>query len=237
MNINSVSNEWLDITCSRIIRDMNNCGICVLDNFLGTPRGDLILDEVKSMYQYGIFQDGQLVRQDNRIPNPSQLIRGDKIIWINGGETNCINIRFLIQTLDTVIARCNKMQNNGLFSKYNISSRTNAMIACYPGNGSQYVKHIDNPNGDGRIITCIYYLNKDWNYERDGGLLRLYPSFNGNQIAEVPPIFDRVIFFWSDRRNPHEVTPSASMRLAITVWYFDDEERNQAIQRNNYFNP
>jgi len=36
------------------------------------------------------------------------------------------------------------------------------MCACYPAQGSHYVKHVDNPNQDGRIITAIYYLNTDW---------------------------------------------------------------------------
>nr|AAK07534.1 PNAS-137 [Homo sapiens] len=102
--------------------------------------------------------------------------------------------------MDDLIRHC-----NGKLGSYKINGRTKAMVACYPGNGTGYVRHVDNPNGDGRCVTCIYYLNKDWDAK-----------------------FDRLLFFWSDRRNPHEVQPAYATRYAITVWYFDADERARA---------
>lgn len=46
------------------------------------------------------------------------------------------------------------------------------MVACYPGSGAHYLRHVDNPNKDGRIITAIYYLNLNWDTKRSGGVLR-----------------------------------------------------------------
>lgn len=114
------------------------------------------------------------------------------------------------------------------------------MVACYPGNGAGYVRHVDNPNGDGRFITCIYYLNKNWDVkvgseEEDealkpdlsvrrehsvllrvrvqthGGMLQIYPE-GKNVVASIEPLFDRLLIFWSDRRNPHEVKPAYATR-------------------------
>ncbi|XP_068424614.1 egl nine homolog 1 isoform X2 [Clinocottus analis] len=63
-----------------------------------------------------------------------------------------------------------------------------------------------------------------------GGLLRIFPEGKA-QFADIEPRFDRLLLFWSDRRNPHEVQPAFATRYAITVWYFDADERARAKEK------
>jgi hypoxia-inducible factor (prolyl hydroxylase) len=56
------------------------------------------------------------------------------------------------------------------------------MVTCYPGNNSRYIAHIDNPDNNGRVLTCIIYLNKYWK-SGDGGELRIYDHpFNKDEL-------------------------------------------------------
>ncbi|XP_054155884.1 hypoxia-inducible factor prolyl hydroxylase-like [Oppia nitens] len=227
-----------DEYCRKIIRDMNTVGVSVLDEFMGHELGELVVQEVLHLYHTVLFTDGKVVNDNNDntgIVNEFHMrekIRGDTIYWVTGGEPNCRFISLLMQTLDRIIFKCNKMSNNGLMGINSISSRTSAMVACYPGRETSYKQHADNTICDGRYITCIYYVNKEWLSARDGGLLRLYPAqVSGQRPLSVTPEFDRLICFWSDRRNLHEVLPTNRMRFAITVWYFDDEERRRFRQK------
>ncbi|KAL3972258.1 elongation of very long chain fatty acids protein 1 [Sarotherodon galilaeus] len=216
----SLSPQKLALEC--IVPCMNKHGICVVDDFLGAEIGLGILENVKALYETGKFTDGQLVSQKS---DSTKDIRGDKITWIDGKEPHCERIQFLMTRMDDLIRHC-----NGKLGNYTINGRTKAMVACYPGNGTGYVRHVDNPNGDGRCVTCIYYLNRDWNAKEHGGLLRIFPDGKA-QFADIEPKFDRLLLFWSDRRNPHEVQPAYATRYAITVWYFDADERARAKEK------
>ncbi|ODM95551.1 Egl nine 1 [Orchesella cincta] len=222
--------NWIVEVCKQIIQDMDRYGVCVIDNLLGEARGTAILKEVQMMYSTGAFTDGQLVKGANNTegPSASQLIRGDKITWVDGREPNCRNIAVLMKLLDNLVIGANSIVNSGKLGGYSIRERSKAMVACYPGSGTHYVKHVDNPNDDGRCVTAIYYLNKDWNSKETGGLLRIFPEGWSHQVADIDPLFDRVIFFWSDRRNPHEVQPAFKTRYAITLWYFDSNAKEKA---------
>ncbi|XP_010727904.2 egl nine homolog 2 [Larimichthys crocea] len=207
-----------------IIPCMKYYGICVKDNFLGPQLGNRVLEEVEVLNQSGKFRDGQLVSQKNI---PSRSIRGDQIAWVEGREPECTSIGALMAHIDEAVMYS---AANGQLGDCVINGRTKGMVACYPGNGAGYVRHVDNPNGDGRCITCIYYLNKNWDAKKQGGVLQIYPE-GKNVVANIEPMFDRLLIFWSDRRNPHEVKPAYSTRYAITVWYFDAKERAEAKEK------
>ncbi|CAH1791759.1 unnamed protein product [Owenia fusiformis] len=218
-----------------VIKCLKQYGICVFDNFLGVQKGNEIFGEVKHLHSIGAFKDGQVVSES--VPRPTQTIRGDKIAWVAGHEPGCQNIGYLVENIDSIIMLCNERR---ALDTYHVNGRTKlpvyfctflAMVACYPGHATRYVRHVDNPNQDGRCVTCIYYLNKNWNVQKSGGLLRIFPQGESKVIADIEPIFDRLLFFWSDRRNPHEVQPAYSTRYAITVWYFDDKQRAAAKER------
>jgi hypoxia-inducible factor (prolyl hydroxylase) len=235
--------EWLDTICRHMIDHMNSFGICVIDDFLGSLKGEMILKEVKQLFSNRSYTTGKLVsdklvrgstntglsQANQPVVDTAKTIRNDRVIWVNGCEEGCEEINNLIQTLCSVITNSSRLSlysNNGL-DKVVISKRTKAHVACYPGNGTRYIKHVDNPNGDGRVITAIYYLNKSWNTKRDGGLLRMFPA-GVETVANIEPLFDRVLFFWSDRRNPHEVLPAYRNRFAITVWYIGESRAQES---------
>ncbi|KAM4628007.1 uncharacterized protein egln2 isoform 1-T2 [Polymixia lowei] len=207
-----------------IVPCMKYYGICVKDNFLGSHLGERVLEEVEVLNHSGKFRGGQLVSQKSI---PSRNIRGDQIAWVEGCEPGCKSIGTLMAQIDEAIMYS---AANGQLGGCVINGRTKAMVACYPGNGSGYVRHVDNPNSDGRCITCIYYLNKNWDAKEQGGLLQIYPE-GKNVVANLEPLFDRLLIFWSDRRNPHEVKPAYATRYAITVWYFDAKERAEAKEK------
>lgn len=201
-----------------VVETLRKQGYCYLDKFHGEDIALNILSEVKNLHQREKFTDGELVSSNGNGSMLNKKIRDDKIAWIDGKEENCETISFHMTTVNALIRHC-----NALIEEYDIEHRTKAMVACYPGQGTCYKRHVDNPNQDGRCITTLYYLNPGWTEEK-GGMLKLYPG-GSEEAVKILPKLDRLLLFWSDRRNPHEVEPSHDVRYAITLWYFDKHER------------
>ncbi|KAB1254143.1 Egl nine-like protein 2 [Camelus dromedarius] len=201
--------------------------ICVKDNFLGAALGSRVLAEVEALKRGGLLPDGQLVSQQAILP---RSIREDQIAWVEGHELGCQSIGALMAHVDAVICHC-----AGRLGSCVINGGTKAMVACYPGNRLGYMRHVDNPHGDGRCITCIYYLNQNWDVNVHGGLLPIFPE-GRPLVVNIEPLFDHLLMFWSDRRNPHEVKPAYTTRYAITVWYFDAKKQPKEQQPKTSIN-
>jgi SM-20-related protein len=87
-------------------------------------------------------------------------------------------------------------------------------LACYPGEGAHYTRHVDAPPGHLlRRVTGIVYLNPGWKPE-DGGQLRLHM----NPVVDIEPKLDRLVVFLSEK-VPHEVLPAHATRYAATAWF------------------
>ncbi|XP_021563875.1 egl nine homolog 1-like [Carlito syrichta] len=186
----------------------NLCGSCTRENgqkCLGGRKEtrQQVGDEARALPDAGKFADGQLVSQKS---DSSRDIRGDRITWVEGKEPGCETIGLLVSSMDDLIRHC-----DGKLGNCKVNGRAKAVVARYPGSGTGYVRHADNPDGDGRCVTCIYYLNKDWDAKVSGGILRIFPEGKA-QFADIEPKVDRLLFFWSDRRNPHEVQPAYATR-------------------------
>jgi len=104
-----------------------------------------------------------------------------------------------------------------------------AMVAVYPGGGCRLAPHVDNSYSaesdrrwNARELTAIIYATPpDWNPERDGGALLVYPHSTDSRWGEpvrIDPLGGRLVVFFSCFR--HEVAPAFRTRRAMQLWIF-----------------
>lgn len=159
----------------------------------------------------------------------------------------------LIMYLSVMLQTLPDLLNSQRDGEYGLSASSfNAKLAVTSPGGSVYPLHIDNPQGlsagDTRRLTCILYMNPDYQDGVDGGELRIFcgrgdssatiitnnddddtgivGATNNNDVVDITPDGGRMVLFWSDE-IPHEVLPTAPNanksdevfdRYALTVW-------------------
>lgn len=191
-------------------------GHAIIDAFLGAEAIAACLADVLALYRSGA---GPFVLGRTGGGSTSKLaeavVRGDRIAVLGDEERAPVpSIEGLLLEADRLVAA----MADGVPELRRVASRSHPMLACYPGDGARYVKHVDNPGGqaNGRLLTLLVYLNEAWE-PAHGGQLALHRA-DGSTV-EVAPLLDRCCCFWSDHRTPHEVLPSHRERWAISVWY------------------
>lgn len=99
---------------------------------------------------------------------------------------------------------------------FHCSSRQ-VQVTCYPGNGSQYVRHMDSSKkkAEKRVVTLIWYCGtKEWDKNK-GGQLKIFQR-DGKEVG-VKPLQDRLVAFQS-RLLEHAVLPTYFERYALSCW-------------------
>eukprot|EP00747_Dinoflagellata_sp_TGD_P218726 gnl/TRDRNA2_/TRDRNA2_90933_c0_seq1.p1 gnl/TRDRNA2_/TRDRNA2_90933_c0~~gnl/TRDRNA2_/TRDRNA2_90933_c0_seq1.p1 ORF type:complete len:641 (+),score=111.81 gnl/TRDRNA2_/TRDRNA2_90933_c0_seq1:80-2002(+) len=102
---------------------------------------------------------------------------------------------------------------------------TEAVFSIFPGDASRHLRHFDNTEANGRRLNVVLYLNKIWKPDH-GGRLRIFDAtMQSTQVkADVDPLWNRLVIFWSDEEVPQEVLSSYRDHFSLTIWYLCGEE-------------
>mmetsp|Transcript_18540 Transcript_18540/g.40571 ORF Transcript_18540/g.40571 Transcript_18540/m.40571 type:complete len:299 (-) Transcript_18540:314-1210(-) len=210
-------------------------GIVVIDAALSPTEAAALHREMAQLHANGFLQETlqSLTR-----------VRLDKVRWLSETDAEsfllkapCPSISQSIRVLKGVAAQLNSTLNLRLLVQ------PQAMVSCYPGEGTYYKPHRDNEDHVGchwcslrgsyvvtgnpwRQVTAVLYANPpDWDSTVDGGCLRCYTGSQleddtgttSQQTRDVQPIGGRIVLFWS-AHMVHEVLPAYRERYALTLW-------------------
>lgn len=179
-------------------------GFHIIDNFLSEADYKGLTNVLKTKYQAGYFKPAKIGHKSGKSSNSS--IRNDEIYWLDKDEADTSILNYLHE-MDRLCRLLNESLFLGLVNY-------EAHFAIYQPNNF-YKKHIDQfATSNDRRISCVYYLNDQWQ-PSFGGELKLYNK-SDELLVQVNPIGNRFICFNSDL--PHEVCTAFQTRYSIAAW-------------------
>ena len=147
----------------------------------------IALAEARDFHRRGLMRPASVKSAGRYFEDTAS--RGDVVRWLDGADREAPACMMLTQWLrgelmDEVRRACalappGTNRGVGRASHLRLEGEHSlplAMLACYPGGGSKFKRHVDNDKEqmpDHRVVTAILYLNDDW-MPGDGGELRLH---------------------------------------------------------------
>lgn len=181
-------------------------GYAIVPAFLSAAEVAVLADDLRALQRTGDMRSAG-IGKDAEITSG---IRGDFIHWIEESAATPAQQRYL-QRLESLRTALNRTLYLGLFE-------FEGHFASYPP-GTFYRKHLDQFQHDNqRALSCILYLNDDWQ-EEDGGQLRMYLEEGDDApYRDITPHGGTLVVFLS-AQYWHEVLPARRERLSITGWF------------------
>lgn len=197
-----------------IITHIAEQGFCIVENFLDAASVSNLAAEAIELKAKAELKPAGIGRVHQAL-NPE--IRGDSIYWLDAEQPSAAQQAYFTQ-MEQLRLSLNQALYLGIFG-------LESHLALYPA-GAFYKRHLDcfanaDPSKPQRKISCIVYLNQNWQ-ANDGGELRLYMNTDGaNQTSflDVSPVAGRAVIFLSDTFY-HEVLPAKRERISLTGWFF-----------------
>lgn len=202
------SGSGVDGAHTRIADAIADAGWCVTPGFLSPPEVIDLRGEAAALRAHGAFRAAGVGPGQRLTINPQ--VRSDLIHWVDPALSGTAIRGYLVR-----LEYLRRILNRELFLGLDDFE---GHLALYPP-GSFYRRHLDQFRGaERRALSCILYLNADWQ-PADGGALRIYvdPSDPG-QCVEVAPQGGTLVTFLSARFE-HEVMPARRERLSLTGWF------------------
>lgn len=192
------------INTDLLINNIDTNGFHIIDGFLDFTDYQSLYDIAQELYQKGLFTNAKIGLKKQAQQN--KTIRSDEIHWLN--EQSEVPA---IQTYFKQIQKITHSLNQSFFLGL-IEFETH--FAVYQP-GAFYQKHCDQfAITKDRKISCVYYLNKNWQQEF-GGELKLY-NHDDQFIETIYPMENRFVCFNSEL--PHEVCVTNQPRYSIAGW-------------------
>jgi len=193
-----------------IVEDLSKTGLSVYDNFIPPLLVTGMAQEAGELWAQGAFRHARVGRGASMQLRPE--IRNDRIHWLDPESPTAIQRPYFLD-LETLRQHINRNLYMGLFAY-------EGHFALYPP-GASYGIHYDRFIGAlERVVTCILYLNHDWQDE-DGGALNIHAGTEPSTLQlpmQVLPLGGRLVTFISEQ-FPHEVLPASRDRLSLTGWF------------------
>jgi SM-20-related protein len=197
-----------NVKYQRIVDDLITQGWSISEHFIEGELAHALKNEADALRESGTFRRAGVGREQGY--HVESKIRGDNIVWLDEVADHDAPRRYLAE-LEQLRLVINQQMFLGLFE-------FEGHFAVY-GPGTFYQRHLDqHQDSDNRQVTCVMYMNEDWQPEHRGEL-RLFVQENGNERAiDIPPRAGLLACFLSDVFY-HEVLPTTAERYSVTGWF------------------
>ena len=197
--------------------------IWIIDNFLEQK----VIDNIDKNW---VSQDSELWGSGYAEVGGEKNILEDGMRWLNDYDLMHYEISYVLKYFHT----------DDFTNKLSVLTRTKDLITDKSRNwsgmrtmlpNSHQLVHSDartHPeNGLRRELTCLLYINKDYDRKRDEGCLEIWSDDMSQRLHEIEPLYNRFVVFHNTDTAYHGVPKvGESERRALTFGVLKDAESN-----------